>query len=83
MLTIQEIAERLNVGAAKVKQWIERGELPAINVGTAKHRVYRVSEGCFRHCGGPITLPADPDRGPQTPVRMCCWARFSTFRAPK
>ena len=40
----KEVAVRLRIHVNAVYERIKSGELPAINVGTAAHKVYRVDE---------------------------------------
>ena len=40
-LSIQQVAQRLNIGQAAVRDWVRTGRLPATKIGT---RVWRVRE---------------------------------------
>ncbi len=44
ILTLAEVAERLRCSVSTVKLQIARGNLAAVNLGTASHRHYRVTE---------------------------------------
>ena len=44
ILTLSEVAERLRCSVSTVRLHIDSGRLSAINLGTARHRHYRVSE---------------------------------------
>lgn len=43
MLTVEETASALCCGRRTVTSLIEKGKLPAVDVGLGKYRIYRVS----------------------------------------
>ncbi len=45
-LTVGEVAERLRVNEVTVRRWIQRGELPALNVG-GRRPEYRIRQAAF------------------------------------
>ena len=62
ILTIQEVAERLRCSVSTVRQHITTGRLSAINLGTASHKHYRVSESSLAEfldspCEPAVALP--------------------------
>lgn len=44
LLTVEQVAERLNVGPFAVRRRIRAGELPAVNIGTKERPRWRVDE---------------------------------------
>jgi excisionase family DNA binding protein len=42
-LTVEQVAEELQVHPRSVYKWIQTGELPAINLGSGGKHVYRIS----------------------------------------
>jgi hypothetical protein len=64
-LTVADVCRRYRVGPDKVRQWIARGELPAINTASAlcgRPRWVVTAEGLAvferRRAGGPAPRPA-------------------------
>ena len=49
MLTVKQVAERLNVDEKTVRRWIQRGDLVALNIGRLRpeYRVSRVNLNDF------------------------------------
>ena len=45
-LTVGEVAEQLRVNEVTVRRWIQRKELPALNVG-GKRPEYRIRQSAF------------------------------------
>lgn len=43
ILTLREVAEELRCSTSTVRQLINRGQLAALNLGTASHKHYRVT----------------------------------------
>ena len=58
-LTVNEIAERLKVNQQTVRNWIDRGELAAVRVGTRRVRVRQSDLDAFLAAGA----TAIPERG--------------------
>jgi excisionase family DNA binding protein len=72
-LTVADIAKRYRVGADKVRKWIAKGELPAINTATAlcgrpRWVIPADALAAFeaRRAGGPVPKPAK--RRKKTPM---------------
>jgi excisionase family DNA binding protein len=42
-LTVEQVAEELQVHPRSVYKWIQTGELPAINLGSGGKHIYRIS----------------------------------------
>jgi excisionase family DNA binding protein len=56
-LTVQEVAELLRVNQQTVRNWIERGQLRALRVGTRRVRVRRSDLDAFIAAGSTARRP--------------------------
>jgi len=66
-LTVAEIAEDLKVNQQTVRNWIDRGELPAVRIGARRIRVTEEALERFIEAGSPPSDGGDreaEDRGP-------------------
>jgi excisionase family DNA binding protein len=76
-LTVAEIAELLKVNPQTVRNWIDRGELPAVRVGARRVRVRRTDLDAFIDAGA--TNNPEPEIEPPMPVdegSITAWATF-------
>jgi len=60
MLTVQQVAARLNVSDGTVRALIRRGKLPAVDVGAGSRSTWRIPESALRV--GPGRRQASEDR---------------------
>jgi excisionase family DNA binding protein len=58
-LTVMEIAELLKLSGQTVRNWIDRGELPAVRVGTRRVRVRQRDLDDFLASAEPAQLAGD------------------------
>jgi excisionase family DNA binding protein len=63
-LTVAEVAARLKLTRQTIRNWIDRGELPAVRVGRRRVRVRRSDLDQFIEAGS--TLEPEPDEPPAT-----------------
>jgi excisionase family DNA binding protein len=62
LLTVPEVAEWLKVNPQTVRNWIDRGELPAVRVGARRVRIKKSDLENFMAAASP--LPAEPVTDP-------------------
>jgi len=63
LLTVAEVAEVLHVHQQTVRNWLDRGELPAVRVGSRRGRVRKTDFDAFLGGGrGASKPPQDPPR---------------------
>lgn len=59
VLTVAEVASRLQVHQATVRAWIEKGELPAYRIGERRVRVSRANFDRFVERGSTRSTPKE------------------------
>ena len=59
-LTVMEIAELLRINPQTVRNWIDRGALPAVRVGARRVRVRRVDLDDFLAAGSTVSDQGQP-----------------------
>jgi excisionase family DNA binding protein len=76
-LTVDEIAGTLKLNAQTVRNWIDRGELPAVRVGKRRVRVRQSDLDAFIDAGS--TIRSEPEVVPEMAVdegSITAWATF-------
>src|SRR5450755_897105 len=69
-LTVAEIAELLKLNPQTVRNWIDRGELSAVGVGSRRVRVKQSDLDRFIEAGATVVPVGDPEPGSANQLRL-------------
>lgn len=81
LLTVAEVAEILKLNAQTIRNWLERGELPYIRLGTRRVRIRQSDLDAFIEAG---STPAPSEEPPAEEVdegSVIAWATFGAAMA--
>jgi excisionase family DNA binding protein len=81
LLTVAEVAELLKLNAQTIRDWLDRGELPYVRLGTRRGRIRRSDLDAFIEAGSVPTQSDEPAEEPVDEGSIVAWATFGAAMA--